>query len=274
MGKCSTAANACNMIPECQTYCTESATSQGGLSTCCKGGPKIGPHMPNPCPDEVDGKCNPKKTDGMMGMPPMLPMIPMGMGGMPMPMMPGGPVDCSTDIDAARKRPECEGVVSPISDVLKGVFGTTSASTTNIHAPSTTNTDTAGTSGTSGYTSAMSVFINWLTGGSNDAGGTSGSGNTQVTGIINSGQGTQAAYQNSGLGQNVGSLQGTQTNSQAQTGAQGGGGTIVGNSFTSESTFGNQGGTGGQSGQGSLEGTLSAISTSLNTIWNWLANLF
>jgi hypothetical protein len=91
--KCPNNPLSCARLPECEAHCTESATSQGGIQSCCEGGPK---HV-NSCPNKIDGNCRPRQTmppggmmpSGMMmppmmmggGMPPMLPMIPMMMGG-------------------------------------------------------------------------------------------------------------------------------------------------------------------------------------------------
>ncbi len=47
----------CPKDPDCEMSCTESATSQKGLLSCCKGGPKHN----NSCQKEIDGKCNPAK---------------------------------------------------------------------------------------------------------------------------------------------------------------------------------------------------------------------
>lgn len=254
MNKCSTSVSSCKLIPECQTYCTESATSKGGLSACCKSGPKIGPHMPNPCKDEIDGNCNPQKTDpnkaGMMGgMPPMLPMIPMGMPSMGMPMMPAP--DCVPTESFGG--PSCEKERSPISDALNNLFGT---STDNPHEPTSTPTTEP-----SAYRNPMSVLINWLTGGNE-----SGSETEKTVGPT---EATTKAGQPpiGGLGNNVGVLQ-SQKGGQGGTQAQGG--TIVGNTFTTDTTFGspNYGNTSESSG------VLANISTTLQTILNWLNNLF
>lgn len=101
-GQCAVGGNICNQDPECQMYCTEEGTSTGGKISCCSGGPQMGPHMPNPCPDKIDGKCEAKMPEmmmmGMMGMP-MLPMLPMMMPKMDMPMMMPDPCAFRTAFD-------------------------------------------------------------------------------------------------------------------------------------------------------------------------------
>lgn len=43
----------CVKDPDCESSCTENATSQGGLLDCCLGGPQHN----NSCPKKIDGKC-------------------------------------------------------------------------------------------------------------------------------------------------------------------------------------------------------------------------
>src|SRR3989344_2892178 len=55
----------CPNDSDCEMSCTESATSQKGLLSCCKGGPKHN----NSCRKEIDGKCNPaKQAPGKSGL--------------------------------------------------------------------------------------------------------------------------------------------------------------------------------------------------------------
>ncbi len=115
-----TGAGQCNKDPECQAACTESATSQGGKISCCKGGPQHN----NQCKDEVDGKCNPMP---MGGMPPMLPMIPMKMPSMNMPMP--TPSECGqTESRTSSTSPDCPK--PGVSGLLTNLFDTNTGSST------------------------------------------------------------------------------------------------------------------------------------------------
>lgn len=55
--KCRPSNNRCSAYNDCQRYCTEAATTWGGIISCCLGGPK----RTNSCTDLVDGRCNPER---------------------------------------------------------------------------------------------------------------------------------------------------------------------------------------------------------------------
>lgn len=174
LAKCPESKSQCKKTPECEAHCTESATSKGGINTCCKGGPK---HV-NGCPNEIDGKCSPKKTmlpgegmmkggmmmpmKDMMGGMPMLPMIPMKMPGMmmmPKDMMPPPTGDCDGAMARYFPSEDCQKQQaqtdqSPVSsflqqswDRLGNLFGdeTETTNTNTDTVPTTVNPNDTGT---------------------------------------------------------------------------------------------------------------------------------
>ena len=52
----------CPKDPDCETACTEAASSVKGLLSCCLGGPKHN----NSCPKQIDGKCNSRVPTGSL----------------------------------------------------------------------------------------------------------------------------------------------------------------------------------------------------------------
>lgn len=125
----------CSQDPDCKSYCTESGTSQGGINSCCKDGPKEKPHQPNKCPKEADGKCDPKKEDGKGGEPPKMPEIPKKEN---KPTEPKNPLDdkCEKMRALATSSPEyssytaadrlscgINNISNSLNDLYKNIFG-------------------------------------------------------------------------------------------------------------------------------------------------------
>ncbi|MBP9669674.1 MAG: hypothetical protein KBE09_05295 [Candidatus Pacebacteria bacterium] len=168
----------CSQDPDCKTYCTESGTSQGGINSCCKGGPKEKPHEPNKCPKEADGKCDPKKEDGKGGEPPKMPEIPKKED---KPTEPKNPLDqkCQDIKKMATTSPEYKALTTAdrlscgindlsnsLSDLYRNVFGNNDTENTvgkntdssvedileSVTTQIKTNDGTTGTTGTTGST--------------------------------------------------------------------------------------------------------------------------
>jgi hypothetical protein len=240
------AAGQCNQDPECQSSCTESATSQGGKISCCDGGPKHG----NTCRDKVDGQCNPKQTElgkekgkgeeSKGGEMPKLPEMPKGGGGEPKP---------KTDPCAAgASSSECKSTQTPsgVSGFLNNLFGNTSETETGTNSISST------------LQSAASKLQAFLSGESTPA-------PTETSEVNNPTEATvtpvtpSAAQAGQIASQTGGAQQGSAT---AQGGTQGVGSTVTG--------FGS----GASTETNETSGIMTAISQTLAGIRVTLRNLF
>ncbi len=208
----------CSQDPDCRTYCTESGTSQGGINSCCKGGPKEKPKEPNKCPKEADGKCDPKKEDGKGGEPPKMPEIPKKED---KPTEPKNPLDekCQKLKGLATTSPEYKNYTAAdrlgcgindlsnsLSDLYKNIFGgdtnaTTTTGTTDSSVEDILNSvttqiktagDTTGATGTTKTGTGVSQNGNLtntavdpnLVKGNTTGGATGKTGNTNLKGVV------------------------------------------------------------------------------------------
>lgn len=243
---------ACNQDPECQLHCTESATSQGGRISCCEGGPK---HQ-NSCPNQVDGKCNPKQTQlggdqqsgGQQGQGqgegkmPELPKPPGGGGGSGGGQQPQNSADCTqwTQTEGCQK--------SGVSDaLLNGLSGQQTESTQ------------ANTGNSSDNQNPLQKLWSWVTGGSDQTSSPAPSENTNT----DSGSSAVSQSVSSGSAQISGTSGDAQASQPSTVAAFSGSGSVTG--------FAPSGSSGASSGLFTAASQiLSGISVTLQNIWNSL----